>query len=210
AAVLTKQLREEPTPPTRLRPEVPQEIEDLVLRALAKNPDHRHPDIREIVRPLRQISRDLADVSVRAPAPTAGMVESVDRPSPSSTIAVPTAAPASVSQPVPTAAVGPPAKDFLPAEPAPSTSPAATTQIQLADEPASHATLVLDEIHDTRQPTPAQGSVSARSRRKLVVAGAVTAAALVAGILATWVYLHPPPKPPPTTASVNPTTPGIS
>src|SRR5215471_17122818 len=210
AAVLTKQLREEPTPPTRLRPEVPQEIEDLVLRALAKNPDHRHPDIREIVRSLRQSSRDLADVSVRAPAPTAAMVESVDRPSPSSTIAVPTGAPATVSQPVPTPAVGPPAKDFLPAEPAPSTSPAATTQIQLSDEPTSHATVVLD-VHDTGPPKRAQGSVSARSRWKLVVAGAVIAAALVGGVLATRVYLRPSPSAPPdANASANETAPGIS
>jgi len=62
-AVLTKQLREQPVPPTRLRPDIPREVEAVVLKALEKDPASRQRDMGEIVRVLREISRQLSDRS---------------------------------------------------------------------------------------------------------------------------------------------------
>ena len=70
-AVLTKQLREQPVPPTRLRPDIPREVEAVVLKALEKDPASRQRDMGEIVRVLREISRQLSDRSGTDPvAPT--------------------------------------------------------------------------------------------------------------------------------------------
>ena len=63
AAVLTKQLQEQPVPPSRLRPEIPRELEAIVLKALEKDPAKRERDMAAIVRALRETSRQLGDVS---------------------------------------------------------------------------------------------------------------------------------------------------
>ena len=212
AAVLTKQLREEPTPPTRLRPDVPPEIEELVLQALAKNPDHRPRDMAEIARSLSRISRDLTDNPARTSAPTARTVAGVDGRSPAETIAMPTPVPAAVSRPAPPSPVtGWPASGSAQAEQPSPTPRRPATETWVSDAPVSNATVVLDQIDDTGRPRRSRGPVPSRSRRKLVLTGAVTAAVLVVGILATWIYLASSPRPEPTaTASVNPTVSGMS
>lgn len=63
SAVLTKQLQEQPVPPSQLRPEIPREVEAIVLKALAKDPAQRGRDMGEIVQALRQVPRELVDVS---------------------------------------------------------------------------------------------------------------------------------------------------
>jgi serine/threonine protein kinase len=212
AAVLTKQLREEPTPPTRLRPDVPPEIEELVLQALAKNPDHRPRDMAEIARSLSRISRDLTDNPARTSAPTARTLAGVDGRSPAETIAIPTPVPAAVSRPAPPSPVtGWPASGSAQAEQPSPTPRRPATETWVSDAPVSNTTVVLDQIDDTGRPRRSRGPVPSRSRRKLVLTGAVTAAVLVVGILTTWIYLASSPRPQPTaTASVNPTVSGMS
>jgi hypothetical protein len=63
AAVLTKQLQEPPVPPSRLRPEIPHDLEAIVLKALEKDPTKRERDMAAIVRALRETSRHLGDLS---------------------------------------------------------------------------------------------------------------------------------------------------
>lgn len=41
-------------PPRQLRPEIPEDIEEVVLRCLAKQPDHRYPDAISLAEALRQ------------------------------------------------------------------------------------------------------------------------------------------------------------
>jgi serine/threonine-protein kinase len=63
SAVLTKQLQEQPVPPSQLRPGIPREVEAIVLRALAKNPAQRGRDMGEIVQALRQVPSELLEES---------------------------------------------------------------------------------------------------------------------------------------------------
>ena len=71
AAVLTKQLQEQPVPPSRLRPEIPQELEAIVLKALEKDPAKRERDMAAMVRALREMSRQLGEVSTDTSPPPA-------------------------------------------------------------------------------------------------------------------------------------------
>jgi serine/threonine-protein kinase len=43
--VLAKKASEDPAPPRQLRPELPPELEELIMRALARAPDDRHPSM---------------------------------------------------------------------------------------------------------------------------------------------------------------------
>jgi protein kinase-like protein/PEGA domain-containing protein len=52
-ALLRKHLSEVPVPPTRLRPEVPAELERIVLRLLSKQADQRHAAAEDLVLELR-------------------------------------------------------------------------------------------------------------------------------------------------------------
>jgi serine/threonine protein kinase/TolB-like protein/Tfp pilus assembly protein PilF len=52
-------LNDEPKPPTSLRTGVPMELERIVAKALAKNPDERYQHIDEMLVDLRQVARRL-------------------------------------------------------------------------------------------------------------------------------------------------------
>jgi serine/threonine-protein kinase len=52
-ALLQKHLNERPTPPTRLRPGLPPELERIVLRLLGKRPNRRYASAEELVLELR-------------------------------------------------------------------------------------------------------------------------------------------------------------
>jgi beta-lactam-binding protein with PASTA domain/predicted Ser/Thr protein kinase len=52
-SVALKHLRERFVDPRELRPEIPQSVENIVLRCLAKSPDHRYPDMRAVRNDLR-------------------------------------------------------------------------------------------------------------------------------------------------------------
>lgn len=58
-AILYKIGTEDPTPPSVLRPELPRELDEVVLRALAKKPQHRYPGWAEFAEALVQVHRTL-------------------------------------------------------------------------------------------------------------------------------------------------------
>ncbi len=52
--VILAHAREEVTPPSRLRPEIPADLEQVILRALAKRPQDRYPDVVALSEALGQ------------------------------------------------------------------------------------------------------------------------------------------------------------
>lgn len=75
AAILEKQEHDPPKPLTAFRDDLPEELEPIVLRALAKNPEMRYQTAAEMAADLMQIARDLDDdetLIVPAAAATAG------------------------------------------------------------------------------------------------------------------------------------------
>jgi serine/threonine-protein kinase len=85
AAILNKQLQEPPAPPSRLRPEIPRELEAIVLKTLEKDPAKREQSMTAIVRALREATRHLGD-DPPADTPARGVativVEPARRPAP--------------------------------------------------------------------------------------------------------------------------------
>lgn len=59
-AVLNKHVREAPPKPTALNPNIPPELERILLKALAKNPDQRYQTIQELYDDLDRVSAMLA------------------------------------------------------------------------------------------------------------------------------------------------------
>src|ERR671924_1345368 len=57
--IAMKHLSAVPTPPSELRPEVPHDLDLVVLRALAKNPDERYQTADEFDRDLAQVAEGL-------------------------------------------------------------------------------------------------------------------------------------------------------
>src|SRR6266513_2891745 len=57
--IAMKHLSEVPKPPSRLRPDVPPDLDRVVLRALAKNPDERYQNAPEMDADLARIERGL-------------------------------------------------------------------------------------------------------------------------------------------------------
>jgi len=180
AAVLTKQLQEQPVPPSRLRPEIPRELEAVVLKALEKDPANRERDMAAIVRALREVSRHLGDAS-QDPSTAGAATIVVDRPT-----RRPPPEPAAPTMQVAQTLAG--ARPAVPYEPVPG------------------ATVVQPERpHESHTPGPPTRRVG-HLRKSLMIAGAV-AAVLVAGV-ATVVHLVrvPPPPSEPVTNAPAPTT----
>ena len=73
--VLVKQMREMPQPPSKLAPDIPPEIDALLLRMLQKDPQRRHRDAFHLVEELRGL---LARLRPEGAAP-----ETISPPSPS-------------------------------------------------------------------------------------------------------------------------------
>jgi tetratricopeptide (TPR) repeat protein/predicted Ser/Thr protein kinase len=67
-------IHDPPTPPRRLRPEIPVAVESLVLRLLSKNPDDRPPSAAEVSKALRELERGV---------PTSGGSGTAATPAPS-------------------------------------------------------------------------------------------------------------------------------
>src|SRR5205807_1501141 len=55
--IAMKHLSNAPKPPSKLRPEVPPELDKVVLRALAKNPDERYQSADEMEADLERVAR---------------------------------------------------------------------------------------------------------------------------------------------------------
>src|SRR5205085_7742477 len=57
--ILYKIGTEDPTPPSVLRPELPRDLDQVVLRALAKKPRHRYPEWSDFAAALVEVHRTL-------------------------------------------------------------------------------------------------------------------------------------------------------
>jgi len=60
AAVFDGILHKDPIAPTRLNPTVPAELERIIGRTMAKNPDKRYQSARDLVEELKQLKQELA------------------------------------------------------------------------------------------------------------------------------------------------------
>src|SRR5262249_32949315 len=69
--IAMKHLSEIPRPPSRLRPEIPPDLDRVVVRALAKNPDERYQSAQEMEEDLARVERGLpvSDETAEAATP---------------------------------------------------------------------------------------------------------------------------------------------
>ena len=179
AAVLTKQLQEQPVPPSRLRPEIPRDLEAIVLKALEKDPAKRERDMAAIVRGLRETSRHLGDVAVDEFA-GGGPTTVVDT-----------------------------AREMSPEAAAPTMQMAhtyAAARPQVSHDPVPSVTVVRHETPPEAHAPGPPARTATQLRKRLAIGGAV-AAVLVVGV-ATVVYLVrvPPPPSAPVTSAPGPAT----
>jgi predicted Ser/Thr protein kinase len=179
AAVLTKQLQEQPVPPSRLRPEIPHDLEAIVLKALEKDPAKRERDMAAIVRALRETSRHLGDVPVDefAGAAQTMMVETAREMSPEAA--------------APTMQV---AHTF------------AAARSQVSHDPVPSVTVVRHETPPEAHAPGPPARAATQLRKRLAIGGAI--AAVLAVAVATVVYLVrvPPPSSAPATSAPAPAT----
>ena len=87
-AVAYQHVREDPLPPSQFDPEIPPEVDAIVLKALAKHPDNRYQSAAEM---RADIERALAGMPVEATpvlgmAPLAGATQRFDRVDPTSAL----------------------------------------------------------------------------------------------------------------------------
>ena len=72
-AIAYKHVQENPVPPRQLDPELPETLEAITLKCLAKNPDNRYPtaaDLRADLRRYLDGARILAEPVFAPPMPT--------------------------------------------------------------------------------------------------------------------------------------------
>jgi eukaryotic-like serine/threonine-protein kinase len=80
---LNKIIREQPTPIANLNPEVPYDLQKIVRRCLAKDPDERHQSIKDVAIELKEVRRELQaragiDTTVPPPSREGSTVEAID------------------------------------------------------------------------------------------------------------------------------------
>jgi eukaryotic-like serine/threonine-protein kinase len=85
-AVASKQVLEQPIPPSRLNPDVTPDLDAVILRALAKNPANRYQSAEEMRADLDRAKRGLP---VDATPLLAGTTQVIDRPPPQATQVLP-------------------------------------------------------------------------------------------------------------------------
>ncbi|MEX0816115.1 MAG: Stk1 family PASTA domain-containing Ser/Thr kinase, partial [Gaiellales bacterium] len=69
--IAMKHLNEPPKPPSRIRPEIPEELDQVVLRALAKEPEQRYQTAEEFIEDLTRVEAGLPVAPETAEAATA-------------------------------------------------------------------------------------------------------------------------------------------
>ena len=77
-AVASKQVLEQPVPPSRLNPDVTADLDAVILRALAKNPANRYQSAEEMRADLERAKRGLPVDAT--PLLAAGATQALDRP----------------------------------------------------------------------------------------------------------------------------------
>jgi serine/threonine-protein kinase len=82
-AIATKHVRDQPVPPRRIDPAVPETLEAIILKCMAKDPDHRYPSARDMRSDLRRHreGKRLAPepgAATQATAPVAGPLDDPD------------------------------------------------------------------------------------------------------------------------------------
>ena len=80
---LNKIIREQPTPIANLNPEVPYDLQKIVRRCLAKDPEERHQSIKDVAIELKEVRRELQagagiDTIVPPPSRAGSTVEAID------------------------------------------------------------------------------------------------------------------------------------
>ncbi len=65
AAIIYSILNEEPVPPSQIRPDIPTELESIILKCLRKKEDERYPGMDLIVRDLRRLKSDIETQAFR-------------------------------------------------------------------------------------------------------------------------------------------------
>jgi serine/threonine-protein kinase len=122
AAVLYAHVADPPPKPSDTRPELPRQLDDVIARAMAKNPAERHGSASELI---EETERALARGSDPAAQEQETALSVRDRTAPSPTAPAPTPAPATAASP-PAAAAPPAARaPAAAAPPAPATPPGA-------------------------------------------------------------------------------------
>jgi TonB family protein len=190
--VLEKVRSAEVSPPSRSNPEVPQNLDAVVLKALAKEPDDRYANASDLLRDLDSVlysytpapgSADVAIYLHRLQAEEGAVAEAKEREAAQAVEDSEPTARKRKSKAVPVSRKAPLApKPAVPA-PAPPAPPAARPPAAAASEPAHPASEVFGSIERTAEAEKA-------SRAPLIV-GVVAAAVILAGFLA-WRMTRPP------------------
>jgi eukaryotic-like serine/threonine-protein kinase len=100
--IAMKHLSAVPTPPSEFRPDVPHDLDLVVLRALAKHPDERYQTAEEFDRDLAQVAEGLPVAAETADAATAVLSGSgVLAAAPTAIVSPPTPPPTAPTRPAP-------------------------------------------------------------------------------------------------------------
>ena len=121
-ALIYAHLLEPPPSPRAARPDLPPAIDDVVAKAMAKNPDDRYATARELAAAVRQALTQPAAESAPAPAPETVAVTSAPAPVVQAAVSppaggAPPVAPATEREGSPPAPEAPPPQDTAPPPP---------------------------------------------------------------------------------------------